>query len=384
MKNEKQNEKMNPSEPSDLIDNQISTMTQGDASPQRLIRYCDAIREACIQEMERDERVFIFGLDVDDHKGVQGSTIRLQEKFGKHRVFNTPLSEDAMTGVAIGAAMAGMRPIHVHIRMDFLLLCMNQLINIAAKAHYMYNGQVSVPLVVRTMIGRSWGQGGQHSQALHSLFMHIPGLKVVVPSNAHDAKGCLIAAIRDNNPVIFIEHRLLYSTEAYVSPDSYEVQLGRARVLTQGTDVTIVAVSHMVIEALRARKHLQKIGLSAEIIDPITLWPLDMECIVQSLKKTGRLLIVDNAWLTCGASSEIMARVVEMLPNGLNGKAIPMARMGFAHTTCPTTRALEDMFYPNGCTIAAKAYELVSGKTDTDWLPNANEKTEVTEFKGPF
>src|ERR1700722_10313690 len=200
----------------------------------RLIRYVDALREAFEEEMARDPTVFLFGLDVDDHKGIQGSTVGLQEKFGKDRVFCTPLSEDAMTGVAIGAAQAGYRPIHVHIRMDFMLLCMNQLINMAAKSHYMYNGQVSVPLVVRTMIGRSWGQGGQHSQALHSLFMHIPGLKVVAPANAHDAKGCMIAAIRDNNPVIFIEHRLLYATEGYVPTGSYEVKLGQARTLIKG------------------------------------------------------------------------------------------------------------------------------------------------------
>src|SRR5579863_4679714 len=186
------------------------------ANGQRSIRYVDALREATMQEMERDDRVFLFGLDVDDHKGIQGSTRGLLEKFGAERVFGTPLSEDAMTGLAIGAAMAGMRPIHVHIRMDFLLLCMNQLVNIAAKSSYMYGGQVRVPMVVRSMIGKSWGQGAQHSQGLHAMFMHVPGLKVVAPSNAYDAKGCLIHAIRDNNPVIFVEHRLLYFTDAYV------------------------------------------------------------------------------------------------------------------------------------------------------------------------
>src|SRR3981189_3677808 len=158
--------------------------------------------------MERDQRVFLFGLDVDDHKGIQGSTLGLQEAFRSELFFNTPLSEDAMTGVAIGAAMAGLRPIHVHIRMDFLMLCMNQLVNVAAKSSYMYGGRVKVPLVVRSMIGKSWGQGAQHSQGLHSMFMHVPGLKVVAPSNAYDAKGCLISAIRDDNPVIFVEHRL--------------------------------------------------------------------------------------------------------------------------------------------------------------------------------
>lgn len=350
----------------------------------RLVRYFEALREAFAQEMERDPSVFLFGLDVDDHKGIQGSTLGLVEKFGKDRVFGTPLSEDAMTGVAIGAAMAGLRPIHTHIRMDFMLLVMNQLVNIAAKAHYMYNGQVKVPLVVRTMIGRSWGQGGQHSQALHSMFMHVPGLKVVAPSNAHDAKGCMIAAIRDDNPVVFIEHRLLYGTEGYVAPESYEVPLGQARVMTQGKDVTIVAISHMVMEALRARKQLEKIGISAEIIDPITLWPLDMQTIIKSVEKTGRLLIVDNAWLPCGASSEIMARMVELMPNGLNGKPIPMARMGFAHTTCPTTKPLENLFYPNERTIAAKAYELLHAKPADEKIFADMSKTEIDEFKGPF
>jgi len=349
----------------------------------RLIRYVDALREAFEQEMERDPSVFLFGLDVDDYKGIQGSTVGLQDKFGKQRVFNTPLSEDAMTGVAIGAAIAGLRPIHVHIRMDFMLLCMNQLVNMAAKSHYMYNGQVTVPLVVRTMIGRSWGQGGQHSQALHSLFMHIPGLKVVAPANAHDAKGCMIAAIRDNNPVIFIEHRLLYSTEGYVPTAPYEVQLGQARVLSKGEDVTIVAISHMVMEALRAKEHLKTIGINAEIIDPITLWPLDMDTILKSVDKTGRLLIVDNAWLTCGASSEIMSRTVEMCQEV--GKAVPaIARMGFAPTTCPTTRPLEDLFYPSGRTIAAKAYAMVKGKHAKNWEPPQDNKTEIDAFKGPF
>lgn len=359
-----------------------SNLIQQEQEGVRLIRYVDALREAFEQEMSRDPSVFLFGLDVDDHKGIQGSTLGLQEKFGKDRVFCTPLSEDAMSGVAVGAAMAGRRPIHVHIRMDFMLLCMNQLINMAAKSHYMYNGQVKVPLVIRTMIGRSWGQGGQHSQALHSLFMHIPGLKVVAPSNANDAKGCMIAAIRDNNPVIFIEHRLLYNVDGYVPYKSFEVPLGMARVLQEGIDVTIVAISHMVMEALRARKHLEKIGIEAEIIDPITLWPLDMDTIMKSVRKTGKLLVVDNAWLTCGASSEILTKVYETCRN--NGEALPeMIRMGFAPTTCPTTRPLENEFYPNGRTIAMRAHEMVKGKI-TIWEPPIDAKTEIDAFKGPF
>lgn len=349
----------------------------------RLIRYVDAIAEACAQEMERDEKVFVFGLDVDDHKAIQGSTAGLVEKFGPERCFGTPLSEDAMTGMAIGAAMAGYRPVHVHIRMDFMLLAINQLVNIAAKAHYMYEGQVNVPLVVRTMVGRSWGQGAQHSQALHSMFMHVPGLKVVAPSNAHDAKGLMISAIRDNSPVIYMEHRLLCNMQSYVPQSSYEVPIGKGRVMREGKDVTIVAISHMVIEALRASHYLEKAGIEAEVIDPITLRPLDMELIVESVKKTGRLLIVDNGWLTCGASAEIMTRMIEMLPEGLNGKVIPMARMGFADTPCPTTKPLENLFYPTGKTIAERAFRLIEPNGTID-LPDDHEIKEVDEFKGPF
>lgn len=362
--------------------NQLQRSQQSHQEGVRLIRYVDALREAFEQEMTRDPDVFLFGLDVDDHKGIQGSTLGLQEKFGADRVFCTPLSEDAMTGVAIGAAMAGYRPIHVHIRMDFMLLCMNQLVNMAAKSHYMYNGTVKVPLVVRTMIGRSWGQGGQHSQALHSLFMHIPGLKVVAPSNANDAKGCMIAAIRDNNPVIFIEHRLLYAVDGYVPYEPYEVPLGKARILQEGTDITIVAISHMVMEALRAQKHLEKVGIQAEIIDPISLLPLDMETIIESVHKTKRLMIVDNGWLTCGASSEIMTRVFEIFQS--QSLEIPqMQRMGFAATTCPTTKPLENLFYPNSRTIASKAHQMVKGNAQL-WEPALDSKTEIDAFKGPF
>jgi pyruvate/2-oxoglutarate/acetoin dehydrogenase E1 component len=348
----------------------------------RLLSYVDALRESVEQEMELDPSVFVFGLDVDDHKAIQGSTQGLQDRFGPERVFNTPLSEDAMTGIAIGAAMAGMRPIHVHIRMDFLLLCMNQLINIAAKSSYMYGGNTSVPLVVRSMIGKSWGQGAQHSQALHSLFMHIPGLKVVAPSNAYDAKGCMTAAIRDNNPVIFMEHRLLYYTDAYVPEQPYVVEFGNGRVRESGTDITLVGISNMVVECLRVAELLSGVGISAEVVDPISLVPLDIDIIVSSAKKTKRLLIVDNGWTMCGASAEIMAQVIEHAgPNS----GIIMQRMGFAPTTCPTTPALENNFYPNPMTIASKAHSMVR-PDDASWSP-PQDRTELAyqmQFRGPF
>ncbi|MGH7033650.1 MAG: alpha-ketoacid dehydrogenase subunit beta, partial [Stellaceae bacterium] len=303
----------------------------------------------------------------------------LHVKFGADRNFDTPLSEDAMTGVAIGAALAGMRPIHVHQRMDFLLLCMNQLVNIAAKSSYMFAGAVSVPIVVRAIIGRSWGQGAQHSQAFHSYFMHVPGLKVVAPATPHDAKGCLIAAIRDNNPVIFMEHRMLYQNAGIVPEEPYAVTLGSARILTHGDHVTIVAVSHMVVEALRAKHLLEDVGIAAEVIDPITLAPLDMETIAASVERTGRVLVVDNSWTMCGASSEILAQLMERLQGKRDFRA---ARLGYAPTPCPTTKPLENLFYPDATSIAEVAYALV--KTTRDWKPAAPEAKEIAEFKGPF
>ena len=356
-------------------------MSSANSAP-RLLTYVDALREAVAQEMRRDPAVFVFGLDTDDHKGIQGSTRGLVEEFGSERIFGTPLSEDAMTGVAIGAAMAGMRPIHVHIRMDFLMLCMNQLINIAAKSSYMYDGQVKVPLVVRSMIGKSWGQGAQHSQGLHSMFMHVPGMKVVAPSNAYDAKGCLIAAIRDDNPVIFVEHRLLYFTDAFVPPEPFELPLGRARVCTEGDDITIVGISNMLVECLRAHELLAEVGVNCEIIDPISLVPLDIDTIARSARRTGRLLVVDNAWTTCGASAEIVARVVE---GGQNGRPIQVRRMGYAPTTCPTTPVLEREFYPDPARIAETAYAMARPGA-ASWIPDP-ERAKLAyqmKFRGPF
>lgn len=346
----------------------------------REISYAQALYEATAQEMERDPGVFVYGLGVDDALGMYGTTLDLHKRFGKDRSFDTPLSEDAMTGMGVGAALAGLRPIHVHQRMDFLMLCMNQLVNIAAKASYMFAGAVRVPLVVRGIVGRSWGQGAQHSQSLHSFFMHVPGLKVVAPTTPHDAKGCMVAAIRDDNPVIFMEHRMLYNIRGFVPEEAYEVPFGHARVLARGDDITIVAISHMVVEALRAKAHLEEVGIHAEIIDPVSLAPLDIDTIAASVARTGRLLVVDNDWTMCGASAEIIAQIVERFQNGHTPR---MARMGFAPVPCPTTKPLENLFYPNGRTIAARAHALVKGD-GMAWLPEGAEAKEIAEFKGPF
>lgn len=347
---------------------------------ERLLTYADAIREACDQEMARDTRVVLFGLGVDDPKAILGTTKGLAEKYGPDRVFDTPLSEDAMTGFAVGAAMSGMRPIHVHIRMDFLMLAMNQLVNYAAKAHYMFGGAIRVPMVVRSAIGRSWGQGAQHSQALHALFMHVPGLRVVMPSTPHDAKGALVASIRDDNPVMFVEHRLLYAQRGHVPEELYSGEIGRARVLAQGDDLTIVATSHMVVESLRAAQALRAGGVRAEVIDPVWLAPLDVETIVASARRTGHVLIVDNGWTSCGASTEILARIVESTADD----GVRVRRMGFEPVTCPTTRNLEELFYPDGKRIAEAAYALVRGRGLTGWRPEIVTAGEIAEFKGPF
>jgi len=347
---------------------------------ERVLSYVDAVREAADQEMARDPGVIQFGLDVDDPKAIQGTTRGLLEKYGPERIFGTPLAEDSMTGVAIGMALGGLRPIHVHIRMDFLMLGMNQLVNIAAKSRYMYGGQVYLPLVVRSMIGKSWGQGAQHSQGLYSFFMHVPGLKVVAPTTPYDAKGCLIAAIRDDNPVLYVEHRILHFQKGPVPEDSFEVLPGKARVTVQGSDITMVGISYMQVECLRAQRYLEAVGISAEVVDPIWLMPLDAKTIIESVRKTGRLLVVDNGWTTCGASAEILAQVLEQLQGH---RDIRVKRMGFAPVSCPPTPTLEDLYYPNGRTIATAAYALVKGG-DKSWSPAEREDLKEIEFRGPF
>ncbi len=347
---------------------------------ERVLTLAQALLEGTEQEMARDERVFVLGQGVDDHKGIWGTTKGLAQKFGAARCTDTPLAEDGVTGIAIGAALAGMRPIQVHIRMDFMILAANQIVNMAAKMRYMFGGCVRVPLVIRTVIGRSWGQGAQHSQALHSWFMHIPGLRVVAPSTPYDAKGLLIHSIRDDNPVIFVEHRMVHPQKGHVPTESYEVPFGKARILGAGSDLTIVGILHGAVEAVRARDSLATVGISAEVIDPVSLSPLDVETIANSVRKTGRLLVVDMGWTACGASSEILACVCEKLQGE---RAFSFRRLGFPHVPCPTTKNLENLFYPNPAKIAAAGYQLVHGPKAT-WEPEHLDAPEVIEFKGPF
>lgn len=346
----------------------------------RTLSFFEAIREACDLEMARDKNVLLFGLDVDDPKAILGTTKGLADKYGPERVFGTPLAEDAMTGAAIGMALAGLRPIHVHIRMDFVMLAMNQLVNIAAKTCSMFGGQEHVPMVVRSIIGKSWGQGAQHSQGLYPLFMHVPGLKVVAPSTPFDAKGCMAAAVRDDNPVMYIEHRILYYQQGFVPEGELLVPPGKARVAVKGEDVTLVGISYMQVECMRAQRYLEEQGISAEVIDPIWLAPLDLDTIEASVRRTKHLLVVDNGWMTCGAGAEIVAALTERLHDLPGWKA---KRMGFAPVPCPTTPSLEEHFYPNACTIAGAACDMVRGGPQ-NWLPAERADLKSIEFKGPF
>lgn len=345
----------------------------------RKLSYKDALREAMHQEMARDPRVFVYGIGVPNHAKIFGTTEGLAEAFGEERCFDTPISEEAMTGFGLGAAIAGLRPIHVHIRVDFLLIAMNQLVNMISNYVYSTGGRYSAPLVIRAVIGRGWGQGYQHSKSLFSYFTHVPGLKVIAPTTPRDAKGMLISAIRDDNPVLCLEHRWLYWAEEDVEEEAYEVPLGSGRILRPGSDVTVVGLSWMNVEALRAAEILSRRGISIEVIDPRTLSPFDDAIVFESVRRTGRCLVADCDWLNSGFGAEIAARVSESCFAQLKG---PVNRVGFAHTPCPTVRELEIEFYANAEDIV-RTVERMLGVDPAD-MRGEDFYSHERRFKGPF
>ena len=317
--------------------------------------FADAINKAFIDAMEEDNKVICMGLGVPDPKGVFGSTLGLQKKFGKEKVFDIPLSENALTGVAIGAAATGMRPIMVHQRLDFALVSIEQIVNQAAKWNFMFNEKMCLPLVIRMIIGRGWGQGPQHSQSLHSWFAHIPGLKVVMPMSAYDAKGLLLSSIKDNNPVIFLEHRWLYNIKDDVPSNGYHIPLGKGKIVKQGRDLTIVSISYALVECMKARDVLKQYGIDAEVIDLRSLRPFDKAIILNSVKKTGNLVVIDHAELRFGMTGEIISTVAEECMQVLKRK--PM-RIGLKPYPTPTSYALAKNYYPNDETIVNAVLEL--------------------------
>lgn len=345
----------------------------------RNITFCQALNEAIYQEMERDESIFVYGIGVPDHKKIFGSTEGILEKFGQERCFDTPIAEESMTGFGLGAAINGLRPIHIHIRVDFFLLAMNQLANMISTLHYGTAGKLKAPMVIRAVVGRGWGQGFQHSKSLQSVFAHFPGLNVVMPTTPYDAKGLLISAIRDDNPVIFLEHRWLYWQEGKVPLSPFTIPFGKANILRRGKDITIVATSWMNVEAKAAAEVMARRGIDVEIVDPRTIFPLDEEAIINSVKKTGRLIVADNDWLFCGFSAEVAARVSAKCFGGLKS---PVVRIGFANVPCPTVRMLENEFYPNAVDII-RAIEKEFKLKPAD-LSAENFFSHENRFKGPF
>ena len=330
------------------------------------------------REMEADPDVFALGVDIPDHKRTFGSGNGMVEKFGSRRYFGSPLSEAGVTGIVVGAALSGLRPIHVHARADFMLLAMNQILNVASIKSFLSNGKLKVPLVIRAMIGRSWGQGPQHSKSMHSMFAHFPGIKVVLPSDPQDAYGLLRAAIRDDDPVIFFEHRWLFDVSGPVD-ENLSTPLGMCKVVQEGTDLTIVACSWMTIEAVQAARILSENGISAEVIDIRTVAPLDMETIAKSVKKTGTVIIADYDWTNCGTSAEISAKIVESCFTSLKA---PPYRIGFAPVPCPTTRPLENLFYPSAEHIVKGAEQLL-GLSEIDMSREVFNEYQ-NRYKGPF
>jgi pyruvate/2-oxoglutarate/acetoin dehydrogenase E1 component len=325
----------------------------------RRLTYREAIREASDQALEIDPSVFVMGEGVDDPGGIFGTTVDLDKKYGRDRVIDLPLAENGFTGIAVGAAIAGMKPILVHMRMDFLLLSMDQIVNHASKWRYMFGGRQNVPITIRSIIGRGWGSAAQHSQSLHGLFMHIPGLKLVMPSTAYDVKGLLLASIADEDPVMFVEHRWLYDHADHVPEDMYTIGLGKGRVVRKGTDVTILAISHMVPEALIAAKTLkEKHEISCEVIDPRTLRPLDEKIILRSIRKTGRLLIADYGWNTGGVSAQIASTIYEKAFSRLKA---PIQRVCLPDVPTPAAPVLESAFYPGAKELIKSARKLTKG-----------------------
>jgi pyruvate dehydrogenase E1 component beta subunit len=320
-------------------------------STSRKLQYSLAINEAIYQMMASDSSVFLIGQGVKSPWYVGNTCQGLLEEFGEKRVIDTPVSENSITGAAVGAATAGMRPVVVHPRMDFMLYAMDPIVNQAANWFYMNGGNASVPLVIWGIINRGGEQGAQHSQALHATFAHIPGLKVVMPATPYDAKGLMVAAIREPNPVIFIDDRWLYGIEDMVPEEIYEVEIGKGIIKRAGRDVTLVAVSFLVQEAMKAVQVMQEDQINVELIDLRTVKPLDKDLILDSVRKTGRLVIADGGWKTCGLAAEISTIVCEEAFDFIRA---PVARVTLPDVPAPASGALEKAYYQT-------AQEIVDG-----------------------
>ena len=325
----------------------------------RELTFAQAIREALAEEMRRDPNVCIMGEDVAEAGTPFKVLSGLVEEFGKDRVLDTPISEAGFTGMAVGAAMTGLRPVVDIMFGDFITLTMDQMVNQAAKVHYMSGGKWKVPMVMRTTLGATRRSAAQHSQSLHAWFSHVPGLKVALPSTPYDAKGLLKAAIRDENPVVFFEDKMMYKLKGHVPTEEYTIPLGVADIKREGCDITIVATSSMVQVALGAATLLEETSISAEVIDPRTTWPLDEKTLIESAKKTSRVIVLDEGYERYGVTAEIASVIAEGAFYDLDA---PVKRMGAMHVPIPFSPPLEDVTVPTEQTVFEAAWTMC-GKT---------------------
>jgi pyruvate/2-oxoglutarate/acetoin dehydrogenase E1 component len=326
----------------------------------RRLNYAQAIREAHAQILATDPRSFVIGQGLWSPWYAGASLEGLDKQFSRDRILDSPVSENATTGLAVGAALAGMRPIVFHPRMDFMLLAVDPIVNQAANWSYLFRGQVAVPLVIRAVVNRRGEQGAQHSQALHAMFMHVPGLKVVMPATAYDAKGLLIAALEDPNPVLYIDDRSLYAVADHVPEEMFRVPIGKAALRRSGRDVTLVGISSMAAECSAAAEMLALENIDAEVVDLRSLKPWDAELVLESVRKTGHAVVADPGWRTAGASAEIAATI--------SGEAFhdlvePVERVTLPDCPAPTSRSEESAYYPGAQEISAAARKTLRRKS---------------------
>jgi pyruvate/2-oxoglutarate/acetoin dehydrogenase E1 component len=352
----------------------------------RVISSSEAVNEATILAMLKNKNVFVIGEGVNDPKEIFGTTKNLKKKFGSQRVIETPISENAMTGVCIGSAMMGLKPIQIHQRVDFALLAMEQIMNNCAKTFFVSNERHNVPMVMRMIIGRGWGQGPMHSQVLDSIFAQIPGLKVYMPTFPKDFKGMLLAAIEDPNPVVFLEHRWLHNIKGHVPKKYYKNKTNKINKILNGKDLTIVANGYNLLEVLELKKILNKINVSFDLFDLNIIQPLYTKDIIKSLKKTGRIILIDSGYKKFGIGAEILSQIMENNMNSLKHKPI---RIGLPFVPTPSSRFLANNYYPNKEKILSSILDVMNKKKYKKYLfklIKSKIPVDVPDlnFKGPF
>lgn len=352
----------------------------------RIISVSEAINEATIMAMEKDKKVFVIGEGVNDPKEIFGTTKNLKKKFSSNRAIETPISENAMTGLCIGSAMMGLKPIQIHQRVDFALLALEQIMNNCAKAYFVSNSKHTVPIVIRMIIGRGWGQGPMHSQILDSLFASIPGLKVIMPTFPNDFKGMMLAAIKDPNPVVILEHRWLHNIKGNVPKKYYYQNINEIKKIKTGKNLTVIANGYNLLEVIEIQKILKEEKITFDLFDLNVIQPLEIKSIIKSVKKTGRIVVIDSGFKNLGIGSEIISRISETCVEKLKSKPV---RIGLPFLPTPSSRHLANRYYPNKKTILLKILELMGKEKNKDKLikkvePNIPVDVPDLSFKGPF